>query len=121
VFNPATRALEIAPAYRDKAAKTLMHELRRTKLGLYFTFARLYCLKFALQSRGVAPAAQGRARFSRTWSSKIFSKATLSAGTTVDKVRHNGMAQCASIIAPYAASIFAAGTGTDGAGAGRRR
>jgi hypothetical protein len=51
VFNPATRALEIAPAYRDKAAKTLMHELRRTKLGLYFTFARLYCLKFALQSR----------------------------------------------------------------------
>ena len=51
MFNPATRALEIAPAYRDKAAKTLMHELRRTKLGLYFTFARLYGLKFALQSR----------------------------------------------------------------------
>jgi hypothetical protein len=43
--------IEIAPAYRDKAAKALMHELRRTKLGLYFTFARLYCLKFALQSR----------------------------------------------------------------------
>jgi hypothetical protein len=30
-------------------------------------------------------------------------------------------AQCASLIAPYAASIFAAGTSTDGAGAGRRR
>ena len=28
-----------------------MRELRRTKLRLYFTFARLYCLKFALQSR----------------------------------------------------------------------
>jgi hypothetical protein len=51
VFNPATRALEIAPAYRDKATKAVMRELRRTKLGLYFTFARLYCLKFALQSR----------------------------------------------------------------------
>jgi hypothetical protein len=51
VFNPTTRALEIAPAYRDKATKAVMRELRRTKLGLYFAFARLYCLKFALQSR----------------------------------------------------------------------
>jgi hypothetical protein len=51
VFNPATRALEIAPAYWDKAANALMRELRRTKLRLYFMFARLYCLKFALQSR----------------------------------------------------------------------
>ena len=51
VFNPATGALEIAPAYRDKAAKALMRELRRMKLRLYFIFARLYCLKFALQSR----------------------------------------------------------------------
>jgi hypothetical protein len=56
VFNPATRALEIAPAYRDKAAKAVMRELRRTKLRLYFTFARLYCLKFALQSRSAAAA-----------------------------------------------------------------
>jgi hypothetical protein len=51
VFNPATRTLEIAPAYWDKAANALMRELRRTKLRLYFMFARLYCLKFALQSR----------------------------------------------------------------------
>jgi hypothetical protein len=51
VFNPAARALEIAAAYRDKAANPLMRELRRTKLRLYFIFARLYCLKFALQSR----------------------------------------------------------------------
>jgi hypothetical protein len=51
VFNPATGALEIAPAYWDKAANALMRELRRTKLRLYFMFARLYCLKFALQSR----------------------------------------------------------------------
>ena len=51
VFHPATRALEIAPAYRDKAANALIRKLRRTKLRLYFTFARLYCLKFALQSR----------------------------------------------------------------------
>ena len=41
VFNPATRALEIARAYRDKAAKAVMRELRRTKLRLYFMFARL--------------------------------------------------------------------------------
>jgi len=51
VFNPATRALEIATAYRDKAAKAVMRELRGTKLRLYFIFARLYCLKFALQNR----------------------------------------------------------------------
>ena len=51
VFNPATGALEITPAYRDKPAKEVMRELRRTKLRLYFMFARLYCLKFALQSR----------------------------------------------------------------------
>jgi hypothetical protein len=51
VFDPATGALEIAPAYRDKAAKAVMRELRRTKLRLHFIFARLYCLKFALQSR----------------------------------------------------------------------
>jgi hypothetical protein len=51
VFDPATRALEIAPAYRDKAAKAVMRELRRMKLHLYFMFARLYRLKFALQSR----------------------------------------------------------------------
>src|SRR5437867_2324948 len=49
-FNPATRALEIAPAYWDKAANAPMRELRRTKLRLYFVFARLYCLKLALQS-----------------------------------------------------------------------
>jgi hypothetical protein len=41
----------MAPAYWDKAAHALMRELRRTKLRLYFMFARLYCLKFALQSR----------------------------------------------------------------------
>src|SRR5262249_3677144 len=51
VFNPATGALEIGPAYRDKPAKAVMRDLRRTKLRLYFMFARLYCLKFALQSR----------------------------------------------------------------------
>jgi hypothetical protein len=51
VFNPATGALKVAPSYRGKAAKALMRELRRTKLRLYFTFARLYCRKFALQSR----------------------------------------------------------------------
>jgi hypothetical protein len=51
VFNPAAGALEIAPAYRDKAAKEVMRDLRRTKLRVYFMFARLYCLKFALQSR----------------------------------------------------------------------
>ena len=51
VFDPATRALEIAPAYRDKAAKAVMRELRRTKLRPYFMFARLYGHKFALQSR----------------------------------------------------------------------
>jgi hypothetical protein len=50
VFNPTTRALEIVPAHRDKAAKAVMRELRRTKLRLYFAFAGLYCLKFALQS-----------------------------------------------------------------------
>src|SRR4029450_7744467 len=50
VFNPTTRALEIVPAHRDKAAKAGMRELRRTKLRLYFAFAGLYCLKFALQS-----------------------------------------------------------------------
>ena len=51
VFNPATGALEFAPAYREKAAKAVMRDLRRTKLRVYFMFARLYCLKFALQSR----------------------------------------------------------------------
>ena len=51
VFNPATRALEIAPAHQDKAAKAVMRDLRRTKLRVYFVSARLYCLKFALQSR----------------------------------------------------------------------
>jgi hypothetical protein len=51
VFNPTTGALEIVPAYRDKAANALIRKLRRTKLRLYFIFARLYCLKFALQSR----------------------------------------------------------------------
>jgi len=28
-----------------------MRDLRRTKLRVYFVSARLYCLKFALQSR----------------------------------------------------------------------
>jgi len=51
VFNPTARALEIASAYRDKAAKAVMRDLCRTKLRVYFMFARLYCLKFALQSR----------------------------------------------------------------------
>ena len=51
VFNPATGALEIARAYRDKAAKAVMRDLRRTKLRVYFVFARLNRLKFALQSR----------------------------------------------------------------------
>jgi hypothetical protein len=51
VLNPATGALEIARAYRDKAAKAVMRDLRRTKLRVYFVFARFYCLKFALQSR----------------------------------------------------------------------
>jgi hypothetical protein len=41
VFNPATGALEIARAYRDKAAKAVMGDLRRTKLRVYFVFARL--------------------------------------------------------------------------------
>jgi hypothetical protein len=41
VFNPATGALEIARAYRDKAAKAVMRDLRRTKLRVYFVFARL--------------------------------------------------------------------------------
>jgi len=45
------RPIQIAPAYRDKAPKAVVRELRRTKLCLYFMFARLYCLKFALQSR----------------------------------------------------------------------
>jgi len=31
VFNPATGALEIGPAYRDKPAKAVMRDLRRTK------------------------------------------------------------------------------------------
>jgi hypothetical protein len=75
VFNPATRALEIAPAYRDKAAKALMRELRRTKLRLYFTLR----VSIALSSRSKAAArcraccARPRA-ISRIWSSKIFSK-----------------------------------------------
>ena len=51
VFNPTTGALEIARAYWDKAAKAVMRDLRRPKLRLYFVFARLYCLKFALQNR----------------------------------------------------------------------
>jgi hypothetical protein len=51
VFDPATRTLEIAPAYRDKAAKAVMRDLRRTKLRPYFIFARLYRRKLALQSR----------------------------------------------------------------------
>jgi hypothetical protein len=41
VFNPATGALEIARAYRDKAAEAVMRDLRRTKLRVYFVFARL--------------------------------------------------------------------------------
>ena len=41
VFNPATGALEMARAYRDKAAKAVMRDLRRTKLRVYFVFARL--------------------------------------------------------------------------------
>jgi hypothetical protein len=41
VFNQATGALEIARAYRDKAAKAVMGDLRRTKLRVYFVFARL--------------------------------------------------------------------------------
>jgi hypothetical protein len=37
VFNPATGALEIARAYREKAAKAVMRDLRRTKLGPFPT------------------------------------------------------------------------------------
>jgi hypothetical protein len=44
VFNSATGALEIARAYRDKAAKAVMRDLRQTKLRVYFVFARLYRL-----------------------------------------------------------------------------
>jgi hypothetical protein len=51
VFYPTTGALEIARAHWDKAAKAVMRDLRRTKLRVYFVSARLYCLKFALQSR----------------------------------------------------------------------
>src|SRR5262249_46730434 len=50
-IEPSPQSLEIAPAYRDKAAKAVVRDLRRTKLHVYFMFARLYCLKFALQSR----------------------------------------------------------------------
>jgi hypothetical protein len=49
--NPATGTLEIAPAYRDKAAKALIREVRRMKLRLYLTFARLYLQKFVLECR----------------------------------------------------------------------
>jgi|HubBroStandDraft_6_1064221.scaffolds.fasta_scaffold917104_2 hypothetical protein len=40
-LNPATGALEMTPAYRDKAAKALMREVRRMKLGLKLTLAPL--------------------------------------------------------------------------------
>jgi hypothetical protein len=49
VLNPANGALEISPALRNKALKALEREVRRMKLRLYVTFARLYLRKFVLQ------------------------------------------------------------------------
>jgi hypothetical protein len=52
VFDPTTGTVQIAPAYRDKFAKALIREVRRMKLRLYLTFARLYLQKFVLECRG---------------------------------------------------------------------
>jgi hypothetical protein len=48
VVSPTTGALEIAPAYRDKAAKALMRNVRRMKFTLKLRLLGLYLGKFAL-------------------------------------------------------------------------
>jgi hypothetical protein len=51
VFNPATGALEIAPAYRDKAAKALMGQVRRMKFRLYLVGVHLHFIQRLLKSK----------------------------------------------------------------------
>jgi hypothetical protein len=51
VVSPTTGALEIAPAYRDKAAKALMRNVRRMKFTLKLRLLGLYLGKFALNLR----------------------------------------------------------------------
>ena len=60
MIDPATGALQLTPAYRDKCAKALMREVRRMKLRLYFTFARLYLQKFMLECRSAAVGIRGQ-------------------------------------------------------------
>jgi hypothetical protein len=61
VVNPATGALEIAPAYRDKAAKALEREVCRGKRSLGGAFFRLYFRKLLLECRNLAAVADDEA------------------------------------------------------------
>ena len=54
MFNPATRALQLAFARRNEALKALLRELRGMKLCLQFAFERFYLYKFLPQCRSVA-------------------------------------------------------------------
>jgi hypothetical protein len=54
VVDPATGALQLTPAFRDKAAKALMREVRRMELRLQLTLALLHFRKLMLQCRSAA-------------------------------------------------------------------
>jgi len=54
VVCPTTGTLQIAPDYRDKAAKALMREVRRMRFGLKLQLLRLYFRQFALNLRRAA-------------------------------------------------------------------
>jgi hypothetical protein len=49
--NPATGALEVSTAQRDKAVKAIQREVRRMKLCMYLMKARLYTELFCLKAR----------------------------------------------------------------------
>jgi hypothetical protein len=51
VVHPTTGAVELAPAYRDKAAKALMREVHRMQFRLKLRLFGLYCLQFMFELR----------------------------------------------------------------------
>jgi len=60
VLNPATGALEIPPDLRLKARKAIIREVRRMKLRLYLTQARLYFELLFLKAKSATLSMPGQ-------------------------------------------------------------
>jgi hypothetical protein len=59
VVHPTTGAIELAPAYRDKAAKALMREVRRMQFRLKLRLLSLYSRQFLLELRCASLLTEG--------------------------------------------------------------